>query len=97
MSPMLPTTRSRASNAVATSALHGGGKGRSGSGKEGGSGGGQGSKGRSGGGTELFAAGTCQCILLHVLHCASAYCAHSPTIHYRTGTVMTPITPISLV
>jgi hypothetical protein len=26
MLPMLPTTRSRASNAVATSALHGGGK-----------------------------------------------------------------------
>ena len=55
MSLMLPTTtKSRASNAVATSASHGGDKDGSGSGKcE--SGGGKGSMGKSGGGTELFA------------------------------------------
>ena len=57
MTPMSPTTRSCAANAVATSALHDNGKGGSGSGK-GGSGGGKGgsgsSKGKSGGGTELF-------------------------------------------
>jgi hypothetical protein len=62
MLPILPATRSRASNAVATSALHGSGKGESGSGKGGSSGsskGGSGSsKGKSGGGTIPFATST---------------------------------------
>ena len=38
----------------------------------------------------------CQCIFLHVRHCATAYCAQSTTIHYRTGTVMTPILQLVL-